>query len=197
MPAGRAGARRVAGGQRPFRLTAVGLGDSITELQTWFSTANAATGHNYKYTNAGIGGQTTAQMLPRLSSDVLDRNPDLCVVLGGTNDLGQGVPSATTIANLGSMVSDITAGGARVILGTVPPRLNTANAPLTSAQVDYYWTVNAWIRGQSSSSVMIADWSMQLSTGDGITPNLGYFIDNVHPNPAGQAIMADVLAPLL
>jgi lysophospholipase L1-like esterase len=64
-------------------------------------------------------------MLSRLQVDVLSESPDLVTVLGGANDLGQSIPAATTIANLGSIVTQILATGATVALGTVPPRLNT------------------------------------------------------------------------
>jgi lysophospholipase L1-like esterase len=63
--------------------------------------------------------------------------------------------------------------------------------------VAIYSAVNSWIRAQASASVAVADWSDELSTGDGITPNLSLFSDHVHPNAAGNAVMAGVLQPLL
>lgn len=181
----------------PAAVPTVLFGDSITAGQTWFTTANGLTGARYSATNKGIGGNTSADMLARLSADVLALTPRLTTVLAGANDLGQSISSATTIANLSSIVSQVLATGSSIVLGTVTPRLNTGSLPLDSGQLTTYGEVNAWIRAQASPSVRVADWSMQLSTGDGVTPNPALYGDHVHPSTAGHAVMASVLAPLI
>ena len=60
------------------------MGDSITEewsnlYPDYFDTKG--------YINRGIGGQTTPQMLIRFKPDVIDLEPDIVVILAGTNDI--------------------------------------------------------------------------------------------------------------
>ena len=60
-------------------------GDNV--LVTWhpgFFTSNG-------YIDKGVSGETTQQMLGRYQKDVLDQNPQVVVIMGGTNDLAQGV----------------------------------------------------------------------------------------------------------
>lgn len=186
----------------PNRPGAVLLGDSITANQFWFSLADAQRGTPYRLAyNAGVPGQPTAQIAARVATDVVARQPALVTVLAGTNDIGDTAPTdpAPVIANLTTILAQIQAGtSAKIILGTVPPRNSTPDqAPLSIAQVAQLNAVNTWIRGQGSSRISIADWTVQLSTGDGVTPNLAYFLDHVHPNTVGAQVMASVLAPLL
>src|SRR5829696_806544 len=78
---------------------AVALGDSITIGSTpshaedsWFEQLACTGDPPVRYAhNAGINGNTTAQMLARLDQDVLSRDPDTVFVLGGTNDVLGGV----------------------------------------------------------------------------------------------------------
>ena len=60
------------------------MGDSITE--EW---SNLYPGYfdTKGYINRGIGGQTTPQMLVRFKPDVIDLEPDIVVILAGTNDI--------------------------------------------------------------------------------------------------------------
>ena len=37
--------------------------------------------------NAGVGGNTTKDLLVRIDRDVIDLNPDLVIVMVGTNDM--------------------------------------------------------------------------------------------------------------
>ena len=60
------------------------MGDSITE--EW-SNLYADYFDTEGYINRGIGGQTTPQMLIRFKPDVIDLEPDIVVILAGTNDI--------------------------------------------------------------------------------------------------------------
>ena len=50
--------------------------------------------------NAGIPGNLTSEMLARLNKDVFAYNPSVLFILGGTNDLGRNVSSATAISRI-------------------------------------------------------------------------------------------------
>lgn len=62
---------------------------------SWFARANAM--NNWPFSmlaNSGIGGNTTSQMLARISTDVLAYSPSCVTVFGGTNDFtGSATPS--------------------------------------------------------------------------------------------------------
>ncbi|MHB0934911.1 MAG: SGNH/GDSL hydrolase family protein [Armatimonadota bacterium] len=52
------------------------------------------------FVNRGVGGETSAQMLSRWSTDVVPEQPDYVLILAGTNDLHLNVPRATYQRNL-------------------------------------------------------------------------------------------------
>src|SRR6476619_6024420 len=64
----------------------------------FFPYANEALSNAYAWrTNAGIGGNTTAQMLARMAVDVLIESPDWVLVLGGINDITSDVTPSSTV----------------------------------------------------------------------------------------------------
>ncbi len=91
---------------------------------------------------AGVGGNTSGQMVARLQSSVLDQNPDLVIVLAGTNDvlhLDKLTPIDSFEANLNYIVDQIKAIKSEIVLMTIPP----CNEKLwlsdkTDAQKAYY-----------------------------------------------------------
>lgn len=190
-------------GLLPKRLTlsTVLFGDSITEGETWsfwFSRANGGTGGNYsKVANAGVGGNTTAGMLARITADVLDYSPQVVTVLGGTNDTGQGISTATITANLSDIYDDLEAAGAAIVACTIPPRTG-----LDSGEDTVLLAVNDWIRANytSWSNAYLCDFNPAMTT-DGNeganNPDTDLFSDGIHPDTDGGKVMADVLAPVL
>lgn len=72
--------------------------------------------------NAGIGGNTTTEMLARLQRDVIDHRPDLVVLMAGTNDCcnsGKLADPAVTAANYAAL-ADAILTSARLVLVTPP-----------------------------------------------------------------------------
>lgn len=79
-----------------------------------------------KYTvlNKGIGGNSTADLVKRLEKDVLAAQPDLVIIMAGTNDIANSrklVPSGTILANYRSMIVQLKAKGITVVLMSPPP----------------------------------------------------------------------------
>jgi len=72
--------------------------------------------------NAGISGETTAEGLRRLSSELNTHNPELVILFEGGNDVLRNLPAANTKANLNDMIEQIQAFGADVALVAVPER---------------------------------------------------------------------------
>ena len=62
--------------------------------------------------NAGIDGDTSTEALPRLTSDVLDRNPLLVIIEFAGNDFLRKIPKEETLKNISEMIDKIQAKGA-------------------------------------------------------------------------------------
>ncbi|MGW5386037.1 SGNH/GDSL hydrolase family protein [Nocardia sp. NPDC003963] len=76
----------------------------------------------YRFVNAGVNGNTSADLLDRLDTDVLDCHPDAVIVLIGTNDVRDDVALDDYRDNLTAIVDRITAAGtAHVALMSLPP----------------------------------------------------------------------------
>jgi acyl-CoA thioesterase-1 len=81
-----------------------------------------ADGYPYHVVNAGISGNTTKDGLDRVQL-VTARHPKIVVVEFGGNDGLRGLPIQQTQANLSSILSQLQASGAEVVLAgiTLPP----------------------------------------------------------------------------
>lgn len=63
------------------------MGDSIT--RTWRDRGRAAFFTENNYLNRGIDGTTTTNMINRFYGDIVEDEPQLVVIAGGTNDMAQ------------------------------------------------------------------------------------------------------------
>jgi acyl-CoA thioesterase-1 len=129
--------------------------------------------------NAGRSGDTTASALARIDSAVLARDADIVIVFLGGNDLLQGVPVQQRITTITSIVQQIRADGAAVILVGVG-----------SGAIDPFEGALAGIASQTSSTFVPAVL-------DGIFGVSSLMADLIHPNNAGHAIIADRIEPAL
>ena len=94
------------------------FGDSITYGQ------GAGKGEDYpsvlrnlsgvRVVNAGVPGDTTADALRRINSDVLSKDPYLVIVEFGANDYFKQLPEEETIANMREIIQKLQAYGAMV-----------------------------------------------------------------------------------
>ncbi|MDL5351213.1 SGNH/GDSL hydrolase family protein [Microbacterium sp. zg-YB36] len=169
------------------------LGDSITANPAWWTRGNLLAGSPFSgLHNHGVGGNNTTQMLARVGAS-LSTAPDVLHVMGGTNDVGQDVPTATSIANLTAMYDAAVAAGATLIRYTVPPRTHNNNS-----RRNLWHALNRWIRESAADwPGLVIDWAPVLSDPadpTGATPLASLFDDGVHPNDAGQKAMSDYWA---
>ncbi|MBR6790128.1 MAG: SGNH/GDSL hydrolase family protein [Oscillospiraceae bacterium] len=124
-------------------ITVVALGDSVTHGALGFeSTGVPGTHYETVYwnrlrrmlqekagntpvnlINAGIGGTTAKQALPRLRRQVLDHHPDLVIVCFGLNDVNY--PPEEYVSSLKSIFRSCLDAGTEVIFMT-PNMLNTS-----------------------------------------------------------------------
>ncbi|PIQ91327.1 MAG: hypothetical protein COV70_04295 [Parcubacteria group bacterium CG11_big_fil_rev_8_21_14_0_20_39_22] len=127
--------------------------------------------------SAGISGETTGELLKRIS-EVLSLEPDMVIVLSGFNDFRTGVPDDITFRNLGMIVDKVQSSGVVcVVVGIREPVLDDFERQFRTLTDD---------------------------TGSGYVPNILFGIrDNprywnileTHPNDEGYSLMASRVAP--
>ena len=124
--------------------------------------------------NAGIPGNTTADALKRLETDVLERSPRIVLITLGGNDMKNGVDKGVAFTNLRKIVEEIQAMEALVVVGGVK--------------------LLFWDRGYEAEYKKLAE-----DTGVLLIPNVlkglvghdDLMSDTIHPNAAGYKIMAE------
>lgn len=172
------------------------FGDSITE---GWKLPPPPPGSRRQYLNRGISGQTTPQMLLRFRADVLALQPRAVVLLAGTNDIA-GNTGPTTVdeiaGHLRSMAELARAEGVRVVLCSVLPAARYPWRPgvrPAAAIVALNRLLQALARDLGLGWV---DYHAAMADAQGGLPR-ALADDGVHPNAAGYARMAELLAPAL
>lgn len=103
------------------------LGDSVTAsanvplADRWVYKVGISAGYAAAdIINAGVPGNTSAQMLARLQADVLAHAPDVVVMMFTVNDRSNSIALATHEANYRSLIEQCSAAGAKVVLMSPP-----------------------------------------------------------------------------
>lgn len=138
--------------------------------------------------NAGIGGNTTSQMISRFTTDVLPYEPDELWGEGGINDYA--MTEADTISNLTGIFDLCDANGIYVRWCTISP-LETGHATFNAANIARICNINKWLREQAltrknftlvdSFSAMIDHASTTGSAKNGMMQT----DDHIHQSPLG------------
>lgn len=164
---------------------------SLTPYPNAFASLTACT-----YYNAGISGQTSAQIQSRFQTDVVDRNPRYVILMAGTND---GLEAAATyVARIQGMVDSANAAGIVPVVLTIPPRTN-ANTALSQT----YDAKNAGLATLTGRHLLITNRATLGQTRAGgdagnvwdLKPS--YDADGVHCNTAGYAALAQRVSDVL
>jgi lysophospholipase L1-like esterase len=160
----------------------------------------------YRFVNRGVDGQTTAQVLGRVDTQVTALSPRVVVVQAGINDL-KAIPLlphrrdeivADCKANLREIVDRASRGGATVVLTTVFP---PGNVPLQRRMV---WSpevekaveeVNAYLRTLASDRVILLDAWRLLETNGRLRE--GYGVDTLHLSQRGYVVLNEELQNVL
>jgi len=173
------------------------MGDSITEewsnlYPDYFDTKG--------YINRGIGGQTTPQMLIRFKPDVIDLEPDIVVILAGTNDIaGNTGPSNVKMItdNIFSMAELARAHQIKVVLSSILPvfeyewakEIKDVPATIDSVNDELKKYVN------DHGLVYLDYFSPMVDERKGL--NKDYTYDGVHPNQDGYILMSSLAEQVL
>jgi lysophospholipase L1-like esterase len=166
------------------------FGDSITDA--WAHRDGNSFFPGRPYINRGISGQTTPQLLTRFQQDVVTLKPAVVVILAGINDIAGNTGESTVPMmedNLKSMVQIAHANGIRVVLSSILPAISFPWRKGISPG-DQIRELNAWMQvyARTHSCVYLDYYTAMADKDGGMRPGLSK--DNVHPTPAGYAIMA-------
>ncbi len=133
--------------------------------------------------NLGVNGNTTKDGVDRLK-EFDQYKPKVVLLLLGGNDALQRVPSSETFANLRTIIADLQKRGAVVLLLGVRGGIVDSTFPGEFKRL-----------AKDSGVAFVPDVL------DGLFGDKKYMADGIHPNDAGNAIIANrvypVLAPLL
>lgn len=167
------------------------LGDSITDgwkLPQYFP--------GKSYINRGISGQTTSQMLLRFRQDVIALDPDVVVILAGTNDIAgnTGHISIEDIeGNLTSVAELARAHDIALVLSSVTPVNNYTPASqhfFADRPPSEILRLNDWMKAYCASvNCYYLDYFSAMVDGSGLLKR-ELSEDGLHPNDAGYKIMA-------
>jgi acyl-CoA thioesterase-1 len=191
-------------------LRIVCLGDSVTKAvrqgvlpeETFCAVLERMlreTGQPVSVVNAGIGGNSTADGLARFDTDVLAHRPNYVVLMFGLNDswIDAGKTASRLSVqqyreNLEQMLTRLKAHGAKVVLMTPNPALPPTFGPERNATLKPY--VEAVRSLAAEHDLPLIDVYRHFAELALETPNLnGLFTDAMHPNPAGQKVIAELL----
>jgi lysophospholipase L1-like esterase len=167
----------------------VALGDSLTAWPSdnpWPSRLDAEDANLKLAHNAGVPGDTTANMLARANPDVFAYKPDLLFILGGTNDLGQGISQSITISHIRSLIIGSRSRGVRVFLILVPPNSTSGS----QAAID---SLNAAITHLGNIyTLVVIDIHTPLSGSNGLY-QARYTSDGLHFSALGAQVVANTI----
>lgn len=175
---------------KPGERRVVFLGDSITDgwkLAEYFP--------GKPYVNRGISGQTTPQMLVRMRPDVIERQPQVVVILAGTNDIAGNTGPMTAgqvEENYASLAELARAHGIRVVFSSVLPVHDKGSRGAVSERrrPEEIRALNEWLKQYCAQNRLVyLDYYSHMLGEDGMlrTELSG---DGLHPNAEGYKIMA-------
>jgi acyl-CoA thioesterase-1 len=180
-------------------------GDSLTEgtdievAYRWPSLLQNALGT--EVINTGIGGDTTAGLLSRFSTDVIPRKPDAVILMGGTNDFWWDLPTNNVLANLFSMAYQAQFHGIAPLFGLPIPLDGdrAAKQPYSPPESGYdQLLIKMKSLGQKlkaaadESDIPVLDF-YHLFIDDGGQLHSHLFLDDgVHANRQGHRLMAEL-----
>lgn len=173
------------------------LGNSIT--QGWAEQHPKFFSDN-GFLGRGISGQTTYQFLVRFRPDVLNLQPKVVVINGGTNDVAENThpyDEETTFSNLISMAETAEANGIKVIITSVLPAARFSWNPKIKNVTEKIQKLNARLKEYADSKGFIfVDYYTPMATKAGAL-NPAYTRDGVHPTSAGYDVMESLILPAI
>ncbi|MGI6607350.1 MAG: GDSL-type esterase/lipase family protein [Peptococcia bacterium] len=174
--------------------TVVALGDSLTygypfsPQDSWAEVLRLATG--WKVINAGISGDTLGDMQRRIQRDVLVHKPELVILMGGSNDVYQGISQLVMEQNFLLIWETLAKNGIAGWLGLpLPVADDYAEGKLS------VW--RNWLKdfGQQKKITVVDFYRDFVSEEGWIRSDL--FVDDCHPTIEGYQVMGKRILTLI
>lgn len=163
----------------------VGLGDSLTygypygPERTWLLQVGNKLG--METVNQGVNGELTKEILMRVN-DCIRLKPYAVIVMGGTNDAYDRLPTNIVIENLQKIIDDLKkAKVPHIFLGIPPIVVGTEIEKILNS---YRMRMKQLVQNEN---IQLLDFHAALAP-----KGLTYLVDTCHPNKAGYEKMAEV-----
>ena len=164
----------------------VALGDSITygypfsPADSWVEALRQKT--RWQVINAGLSGDTLADMFSRLKQDVLAYHPDIVTLMGGTNDIYQGMSQPQLRQNFLAIVNTLRQENIVVIVGLPLPVDDCGEGVLK--------TWRTWLQEYCRTEKLATlDFYRDFVDKDGLIRE-DLLLDGCHPRVVGYETMA-------
>jgi lysophospholipase L1-like esterase len=187
-----------------------GVRTGVTEAETFGALLQASlrtAGHDVDVINQGIGGERTDQAIARLNPDILALEPEIVIVMYGTNDsyIDQGQQNSRLSAeqyqeNLKAIVEECNRLGIQPILMTEPRWGDRAgnNGVGEHPNVRLETYVAACRRVAEETQTPLIDHFRVWTDSNSKGTDIGIWTtDQCHPNPAGHSVIADTMLPVV
>lgn len=131
---------------------------------------------------AGVGGDTWTNLVAsgRMTTDLDPFRPQKVFAFYGANDSGATV--ADCVGNIMTLSNRVAAVGGELVLSTTPPYNGYPE------RQDFYNAYNAWVLTNGLDYVDVA--ALMTTDGDRVTRDASKYIDDIHPNAGGHAMIA-------
>lgn len=161
----------------------------------------------------GLSGFTTQQMLdaaddattydvvpmewPGYHTQLRKARYDLVLIMGGTNDLADKVPTAVIVRNLEALHRAAHAAGARTVAMTIPESGSAMHVPwLGDARRRANEAIQAWASAEPPDRTLFVDAAAFVPYNEGGSPHM-WENDGLHMSAHGYEAFGRALAPLL
>lgn len=176
------------------KLKIVALGDSITQgypydmTASWVNILNIEKGFNI--INKGINGDTLEGMLDRFQRDVIDQQPGMVIIMGGTNDVFEGYSLSTMQYNLKQMVKKAIEMNIFPVIGIPIP----VDEPMVEIKLSKFRDfLKEFCEEQAVSYI---DFHKAMVDDSGLI-KIELDFDGIHPNRDGYRTMANIVYEFL
>ena len=177
---------------------AVGVGASNPESEGWVPRLASRMGDRATLVNLGVSGSTLSRALDEQLAPALDAHPDIVTVWLAVNDMNARVPLDTYASELDTLLAQLQATHARVLVGNVPnlgqlPVYGAIDSAALSAEVDR-WNAVIAAAVVTHGAILVdvhARWSELGDHPEYVSA------DGFHPSAEGYQRLSDVFAESL
>jgi lysophospholipase L1-like esterase len=171
----------------PIEAPPTGAGDEHSQYAYWLMHEHP----DWSVLNRGVNGERTDEIAARFDRDVLSAHPRIVIVLGGVNDVYQGLPAEHATRQLRAMYDRAIAAGIAVIAASIIPY----NSATRSQNVEMH-DINAWIAAQAAKDPRLTFVDTRAAVAAPGNPDrLSGSPDGLHPDVNGYRAMALAIEP--